>query len=182
MNDVKNTNKPVYPSQVNTKTISCRISAQDYVTFLNEAVTNGITLNDWLLMKIYSNNIGSIPSSSLTPLTNDIYKQIKDKLDDYGANDNSGEYEWEAQKNGINPRSPEGILFLIDYFKGHIDYIIEAHSKAGVKWMNEAETYKTPNINNIKAQILTIAQDKFDNQKELRLFMSDVSELLEEIA
>lgn len=44
----------IYPSQINTKTISCRISAVDYVNFLTEALSKGITLNDWLLMKIYN--------------------------------------------------------------------------------------------------------------------------------
>jgi hypothetical protein len=46
----------LYPSQINTKTISCRISSVDYVNFLNDALSKGITLNDWLLMKIYSQN------------------------------------------------------------------------------------------------------------------------------
>lgn len=46
----------LYPSQINTKTISCRISSADYVNFLNDALSKGITLNDWLLMKIYNQN------------------------------------------------------------------------------------------------------------------------------
>jgi hypothetical protein len=46
----------LYPSQINTKTISCRISSIDYVNFLNDALSKGITLNDWLLLKIYAQN------------------------------------------------------------------------------------------------------------------------------
>jgi hypothetical protein len=46
----------VYPSQKNTKAIACRISAEDYVKFLQEAISQGINLNDWLLMKIYAKN------------------------------------------------------------------------------------------------------------------------------
>lgn len=63
------TKETVYPSQINTKTISCRISALDYVNFLNDALSKGITLNDWLLMKIYNQNastndlIGNIEAS-----------------------------------------------------------------------------------------------------------------------
>lgn len=58
--------KNLYPSQINTKTISCRISAIDYVQFLNDAISKGISLNDWLLTKIYSNsnNIGSLKNKS----------------------------------------------------------------------------------------------------------------------
>jgi hypothetical protein len=60
------TKETVYPSQINTKTISCRISALDYVNFLQDALSKGITLNDWLLMRIYtqkSNLIGQEESN-----------------------------------------------------------------------------------------------------------------------
>jgi hypothetical protein len=50
----------LYPSQINTKTISCRISSADYVSFLQDALSKGITLNDWLLMKIYSKSLGKV--------------------------------------------------------------------------------------------------------------------------
>jgi hypothetical protein len=50
----------LYPSQINTKTISCRISANDYVSFLQDAISKGISLNDWLLMKIYSKSLGKM--------------------------------------------------------------------------------------------------------------------------
>lgn len=47
-------NKKVYPSQINTKALACRVPAADYVKFLQEALSQGINLNDWLLTKIYS--------------------------------------------------------------------------------------------------------------------------------
>jgi hypothetical protein len=50
----------LYPSQINTKTISCRISANDYVSFLQDAISKGISLNDWLLIKIYSKSLGKV--------------------------------------------------------------------------------------------------------------------------
>jgi len=59
------TEKKLYPSQINSKTISARIPVNDYVNFLQESLKNGISLNDWLLIKIYSNqadNIGNIKS------------------------------------------------------------------------------------------------------------------------
>ncbi len=43
----------IYPSQLNTKSIACRIPIADYVKFQQEAITMGINLNDWLLAKIY---------------------------------------------------------------------------------------------------------------------------------
>jgi hypothetical protein len=45
--------KKVYPSQINTKSLACRVPAGDYVQFLQDAINKGINLNDWLLMKVY---------------------------------------------------------------------------------------------------------------------------------
>jgi len=52
MKDTKETK--VYPSQLATKSLACRVPAQDYVTILNDAISKGININDWLLMKIYN--------------------------------------------------------------------------------------------------------------------------------
>lgn len=46
-------NKRTYPSQVNTKTISARIPTEDYVMLLQESLNKGITLSDYILLKIY---------------------------------------------------------------------------------------------------------------------------------
>ena len=48
-----NETKKVYPSQINTKSLACRVPASDYVEFLQDALNKGINLNDWLLMKVY---------------------------------------------------------------------------------------------------------------------------------
>lgn len=48
--------KKKYPSELNTKSIACRIPMGDYVEIMNECVDKGITINDWLLMKLYSKN------------------------------------------------------------------------------------------------------------------------------
>lgn len=52
LSNQKNDQK-IYPSQLNTKSIACRIPIADYVKFQQEAITMGINLNDWLLAKIY---------------------------------------------------------------------------------------------------------------------------------
>lgn len=48
--------KKKYPSEMNTKSIACRIPMVDYVKIINECVNKGISVNDWLLMKLYNNN------------------------------------------------------------------------------------------------------------------------------
>jgi hypothetical protein len=71
--ETKKATKP-YPSQINTKTISCRISATDYVKFLEDALSKGITLNDWLLMKIYSNSLGKVSEIEENAAKNEEYE------------------------------------------------------------------------------------------------------------
>jgi hypothetical protein len=45
--------KKKYPSELNTKSIACRIPMGDYVEIMNECVNKGISVNDWLLLKLY---------------------------------------------------------------------------------------------------------------------------------
>ena len=51
--------KKVYPSQINTKAVACRVSTAEYVEILKEASQMGITVNDWLLMKIYEGKVNN---------------------------------------------------------------------------------------------------------------------------
>jgi hypothetical protein len=52
-NKVVTKEKKVYPSQLNSKSMACRVPMEDYVIFLQESINQGITLNDWLLLKVY---------------------------------------------------------------------------------------------------------------------------------
>lgn len=186
MNDVKSTKQPLYPSQINTKTISCRISAQDYVTFLNEAVTNGITLNDWLLMKIYNQGISAVPEY---PFANkDISKIDHSGIFRYIAEDEEiDDYRWIIEdriealnKQQIKIDSPEGLYIIIKRLASNIHTLLEMNSNRNRK--RHQHRIEELSVNNIKAQILTLAQNKFDNQNDLKSYMSDVSDMLSEIS
>jgi hypothetical protein len=83
--------KKVYPSQLNTKSIACRLPISDYVEIVNDCVKKGISVNDWLLVKLYNkneNNPISVTPESIIKVTigeeeldahND-YKFLKNKL------------------------------------------------------------------------------------------------------
>lgn len=60
-------NKKVYPSQLNSKTIAARVPVSDYVRFLQSAIDSGISLSDWLLIKIYRNENNDNNSSITIP-------------------------------------------------------------------------------------------------------------------
>jgi hypothetical protein len=147
----------LYPSQVNTKTISCRISAKDYVFFLQDAISKGITLNDWLLMRIYSQSLGKASQIEENDALNEVYEYI------------TKGYETEP--------TPEGILDVIMGLENTINsdkILMESLIK---KYKGKFD----PNLSNIKAQILTLAQTKIIHQKELKNFMSEVNDLLAEL-
>jgi len=150
----------LYPSQVNTKTISCRISAKDYVFFLQDAISKGITLNDWLLMRIYSQSLGKASQIEENDALNELYAFIE---------------------NGYDVElTPEGILQVIKGWEEAGQNWKEA-SERMFKQIKEYKQKNEPNLSNIKAQILTLAQTRIIHQKELKNFMSEVNDLLAEL-
>jgi hypothetical protein len=164
--------KALYPSQMNTKTISCRISAQDYVVFLNDAITKGISLNDWLLMKIYGNKTNNSISGT------DNIQEIALFLELMNL-DNYMDLDYMKSQN-IELNSVEGLKYAFESMIESIDYFREHIRRNDFKLINNNEN-KKPNIIVIKAQILTLAKDKFTSQKDVKEFMKDVSELLKEM-
>lgn len=170
----------LYPSQINTKTISCRISALDYVNFLQDALSKGITLNDWLLMRIYTNQ--SILG------TNDqdfsiVYKFLN-KEKDYESPGYSI-YDFLDQVNeDICIKTPKDIIDLFNIILDQVNYDNKIKIKLGSQLMEleqSKEKFNQPNLSDIKAQILTLCKTKFKDQKELKNYMFDVNELLEEL-
>jgi hypothetical protein len=206
MKQVQTTEK--YPSQINTKTIACRISSADYVSFLQDAISKGITLNDWLLMKIYSDGSNASKKISGTNSTNEELKEVyealfdnlpkwKDGIDKNGYifSENDGVedsnlqsilrgYQDGCHEDGIqNIKSPEGLVYLLNNLAENIYDLLNEQNK----WLHiNSELRKKaktePSINDVKAQILIMAQKKFDVRKDVKEFMADVNGLLEELA
>jgi len=181
----KETQTTLYPSQINTKTIACRISAQDYVNFLKEAISKGITINDWLLMKIYDSNIGNEPlnvdesffKGDLQEILSFIEKEAGDDTKNTFANDvlyNIIEYD---KENGIELKSSRGVIGVLDGLLQNLNL----HKEMAETIQKKLREKRVPNINDIKAQILTLSQVKFTDRKELKNFMFDVNELLAEL-
>ena len=164
--------KTLYPSQVNTKTISCRISSADYVSFLQDALSKGITLNDWLLMKIYSTNIGNVPKNEDKGDLMEVYKFLREQ--DFYERWRIAEQE--SDWDGITLESPKGIISLIQGMVNNQDELLKFQN-----FIMDKNKKIDPNLNDVKAQILTIAQSKIKGQKNLKEFMFDVNELLDEL-
>jgi hypothetical protein len=145
--------KKQYPSQLNSKTISARIPVQDYVTFLEEAMENGISLNDWLLMKIYK-SIGSTTKRKFIPMETELY----------GDNENNYclRYHFPYTYGNTKFNCPDDM----------IEYLMEM--------VFDKLEKKEPNLLDAKVQIQMIANKKL-HRKDCLDFMQELGELLKEI-
>lgn len=54
------TEKKLFPSQINTKSIACRIPFEEWTKINSECIEKGININDWLLNKIYGKVNGTL--------------------------------------------------------------------------------------------------------------------------
>lgn len=164
--------KKLYPSQVNSRTISARIPVQDYVNFLQEAMKENISLNDWLLIKIYNNN----------------------KFNDggkIGNFENNVEY-FELTRNDIFGENPITQLKTVrEYFEDekfpfHItkqEYLEVLDNALTAIELLEYERKKksTANLIDIKSQLTILMKTKFKNSNDLDSYRQELYELLDEL-
>jgi hypothetical protein len=166
---MEKTIKKQYPSQINSKTISARIPVQDYVAFLEYSLKNGISLNDWLLMKIYQDTNKEILSNK------DTNKEILSNKDENTKtisfingyknsfeNNYCSRYIFPFTYGNTKFRNPDELL---DFFM----YEFEGNSNI-----------KKPDLLDAKIQIQMIANKKLSRKKCLD-FMQELGELLKEI-
>jgi hypothetical protein len=161
------TEKKVYPSQLNSKTISARIPVQDYVDFLQDSLSKGISLNDWLLMKIYNSNskIGN-NDNGIIELT------IKD-LEETGFHfDNVYKFYKEQFINDIWTINKESLLELLGDFYNNTTQLQNHYDSLGKR---EAS------LSDVKLQLSILINNKFKDSKDKKDFKNDLFELLNEL-
>jgi hypothetical protein len=196
--------KKQYPSQLNSKTISARIPVQDYVNFLNESIKLGISMNDFLLTKIYSNNkVGSLNntehklSAELLNFINGYDFEIcqlkeVDNVQEFWKDHNidsnviateSIEEYWSDSELYNNPTPTDKVLRVV-YFsqrfysvKDLLDAIYGRDSH--IKRITAAK--KTADLLDVKNQLTILIQDKFENIKDRNSFRKELYSLLKEL-
>ena len=178
--------KKVYPSQINSKAIACRIPADDYVKFLQDAISKNITLNDWLMMRIYSNSNNQVESEiesafgfSSSVVSNSIIESDEKFM--------KGCYE----NFHIRTDETTGFPFIqyqiqSDYWKNRlaresirVDNFKDLKYVIGLDAIQENK--KEITISDIKAQLIILAQNSFKNSKDVRGFMKDINSCLSEL-
>lgn len=177
--------KKTYPSQINTKSIACRIPASDYVTFLNDAIKKGINLNDWLLTKVYSNNNSIGNEIELDEYKNE-YEAFKDLIDNKIIRSHKGRngyiyFTLKVEDKGNYPLELVGKDYAekIDYYDKY-ELLIDELNDLKEEYDNVLNK-KSFNIDDIKRQISVIAKSVYNNNSDYKEFMSEVNELLSEL-
>jgi hypothetical protein len=160
-----------YPSELNTKSIACRIPMSDYLKFNKEAKNNGMNMNDWLLDKVYNSdqNSGTINGKTINKNSNN--QVIELTINDFK--------EWlEAEFINIE----EATNFCGEYSKNDVAEIvchfqnIQKHNKTYIERLGE----KKPSLIDAKIQLSKIAKEIYTT-KAFKLFMADLNELLKEL-
>lgn len=161
------TEKKVYPSQLNSKTISARIPVQDYVDFLQDSLSKGISLNDWLLMKIYNSNskIGSNDIGIIELTTED----LESTGFHFDSVYNFYKQEFENDKWTINK---ESLLELLGDFYNNTTQLQNYYNT-----LNN----KQASLPDVKLQLSILINNKFKDSKDKKDFKNDLFELLNEL-
>lgn len=160
--------KKQYPSQLNSKTISARVPVQDYVNFLNESIDLGISLNDFLLRKIYNNiddDIGFTENREKIVITKDdfiSYSQDGNNIYEYFKDDFEKGLEFKLSK--------EDLISLFDAVKRKQD-LIDLYSKK-----------KVASLEDVKFQLSILINNRYSSNKERQSFRKDIYELIDELS
>lgn len=167
------TERKVYPSQLNSKTISARIPVQDYVDFLQDSLSKGISLNDWLLMKIYNNSVGNIKDIN----NENVIEITKDELLN-GDNTVSGIIEF--YENEVVENCFENGVIKADK-KFIIDVLGVYHNTTkNLRHYIEMARKKEASLTDIKVQIRSLVRSKI-HRNDQDEYLKEINRLLKEL-
>jgi hypothetical protein len=179
--------KRVYPSELNSRAIACRVPINDYVRFLQEAISMNIKLNDWLLLKVYANSpdkISGIPETDPAADTVVIIKkdELYDFLNVYQYPDGAKSVMMDLISHWSSCHSnswiENGQYFALD----KDDIIAILHQ--GYMWhkvMQNRLQSKKANLVDVKNQLTILIQNKFHNRDEAGRYRRELFELLKEL-
>lgn len=167
------TERKLYPSQLNSKTISARIPVQDYVDFLQDSLSKGISLNDWLLMKIYNNSVGNIKDIN----NENVIEITKDELLN-GDNTVSGIIEF--YENEVVENCFENGVIKADK-KFIIDVLGVYHNTTkNLRNYIEMARKKEASLTDIKVQIRSLVRSKI-HRNDQDEYLKEINRLLKEL-
>jgi len=191
--------KKVYPSELNTKAIACRIPYEDYSKIVAKCMQSQIKVSDWLLSLIYSDSNNSTINQKIAGTIEFPYRITFGELIDFTCNKDDDFYEETASKmrNTLNRlfsngrgrnhyhRDSDVVFEFMNFEELQMSFMncITQYLQVHDSWINSLgtpKTPKTPNLLDAKVQIQEIAKKKFSG-KDFRTFIKDLNELLNEL-
>jgi hypothetical protein len=179
--------KKVYPSQVNSKTISTRIPAGDYVKFLQESIEKGINISDWLLIKIYSEKSNEKISGLEENVIEISYKDIENYITE-------GESDFDdSDMIDIRKRAKTTFDFWRQYQDQCFDEDLNTFTFSEeniISIMNQGQTWysmamaknkKEPSLIDVRFQVIQLLNRKNFSKADRNSFLADFDELMEDI-
>lgn len=170
-----------YPSELNTKSIACRIPMSDYLEFNKEAKNNGMNMNDWLLDKLYNSdrNSGIINSKNRNEKTinydNQTIELTINDFSDYIKNEFILSEEIADVENEFCVKYSKKDIAELCWHVIRKQKTIEDYHKI----LKDTKS-KKPSLIDAKIQISKIAKEVYTT-KAFKLFMDDLNELLKEL-
>lgn len=183
---METTEKKVYPSQLNSKTISARIPVQDYVDFLNESINLGISLNDFLLRKIYTSNnkVGAVNKKN--ELSDELLNFINGYEFEVVELEDKEEY-WNGENlhNYNNPIKADSLIRLHYRENGGgvcfytLQHVIEFIGHQS-KYLKKLRSEREPSLMDIKVQIRSLVRSKI-HRNDQDEYLKEINNLLREL-
>jgi len=203
--------KKLYPSQINTKTISLRLPLPEYAKILNESLQMGVSMSDYLILKIYNNSqIGSDQIKPDETDEKDYLKFIITKNDFKNVYNEYYYYPNEKDENGTpfnefwNEFSKDLKLYLTgedfnedngnlerqfedlqDLKTDYIHHLIRSHRRQlNVNYfykLSKNAIKREASLIDVKTQLTVLIKRKFALTEDQKEYRKDLFDLLKEL-
>ena len=172
---MEQTEKKVYPSQLNSKALACRVPMGDYVKFLNEAISKGITLNDWLLMKVYSDN------ASISGMNNEEFDEETDVIITITKNELLEDNEYVNEVNFWLRNSTWFENNKIELSKEELKELLTSYANLYVQNYKFFNAKKEASLSDVKNQLTVLIKNKFSMYSDQKEYRKELFDLLKEL-
>lgn len=163
--------KKEYPSQLNTKSIACRIPITNYVEIFEDCLKKGISMNDWLLIKLFGKNNNSNNE-------NEIKISIEGVISELDPGDDSYNDECKIISNYFHDMNFEN---GIELGQSDIEGIFREFILMRNRYFNLKRAKQQASIEDVKNQLTILINNKFSDLNDRKEFRKDILPLLKEL-
>jgi hypothetical protein len=162
--------KKEYPSQLNTKSIACRLPISNYVEIFEECLKKGISMNDWLLIKIFGKGENKSENNTLKISVKGIINHLDPDDDNYHHQCKIiSDYFYAMDLDNVE-------LELKDLESLLMEFIFMRNN-----YLNLRKAKQQASIEDVKNQLTILINNKFSDLNDRKEFRKDILPLLKEL-